>query len=294
MTDTNTNTNTNTDTETNPGREALLAQRYGAQPQPAHMAWNAQIAALLQHRSVRNYLPDALAEGTIEALVAAAQSASTSSNLHQWSVVAVTDPALKDHVAGLASGRNKDANGFIRQAPLLLLWVADLSRSHAITRQAGADAHVHDYLDAFLMASIDAALAAQNAIVAAESLGLGVVCIGAMRNEARALADLIGLPAFSFVTFGLVVGRPAQAQGRPDAVRPRPPQCVVLHHNRYDQGRSLAGLQAYEAEFAKFRESLGMAQWTWQESVVRASHMDYLDGRENLRQTVSDRGFKLR
>ena len=44
---------------------------------------------LLAHRSVRAYLPDALPEGTLAHLVAAAQSAPTSSNLQAWSVIAI-------------------------------------------------------------------------------------------------------------------------------------------------------------------------------------------------------------
>lgn len=274
-------------------QEAILNLRYGEQAKPASLVWNEQIAALLQHRSVRNYLPDALPAGALESMVAAAQSASTSSNLHQWSVVAVTDPALKAQVADLASGRKKDANGFIRQAPAVLLWVADLSRNHRITREAGGDAKVHDYLDAFVMATVDAALAAQNAVVAAESMSLGVVCIGAMRNQARKLAALVNLPQHSFVVFGLVVGHPANSPAEPESVRPRPPQQVVLHHNTYDAEQSMQGLVAYETEFHKFRAGIGMGQWTWKDSVVYSNKFEYMDGRENLRETVAERGFKL-
>lgn len=274
-------------------RDAILTLRYGAQTKPSHLLWNDQIAALLQHRSVRDYLPDALPDGALESMVAAAQSASTSSNLHQWSVVAVTDPALKAQIADLASGKKKDANEFIKQAPAVLLWVADLSRNNRITCAAGADTKVHDYLDAFVMATVDAALASQNAVVAAESMGLGVVYIGAMRNEAKELAALINLPQHSFVTFGLVVGWPANHPAKPETVRPRPPQDVVLHHNRYDAEQSMRALDAYETEFHKFREGIGMGQWTWKDSVVYSNKFEYMDGRENLRQTVVERGFKL-
>lgn len=274
-------------------QDALLQLRYGAQTKPSPLLWNAQIEALLQHRSVRDYLSDPLPPGALESMVAAAQSASTSSNLHQWSVVAVSDPQLKAQVADLASGKDKQANGFIKQAPLVLLWVADLSRNHRISCEAGASTLVHDYLDAFVMATVDAALAAQNAVVAAESMGLGVVYIGAMRNQAQALAELIQLPPRSFVSFGLVVGRPAQRPDKPETVRPRPPQQVVLHHNRYDHAQSMRGLEAYEAEFHKFREGIGMGQWTWKDSVVYSNQFQYMDGRENLRQAVVARGFKL-
>ena len=73
---------------------AALARRYGANA-PAGVLWNPTIAGLLAHRSVRAYLPDPLAPGTIETLIAAAQSAATSSNLQLWSVVAVEDPAKR-------------------------------------------------------------------------------------------------------------------------------------------------------------------------------------------------------
>jgi hypothetical protein len=68
-----------------------LARRYGAEAAPAHGPWNEHIALLLSHRSIRGYRPDAPPPGMLETLVAAAQSAATSSNLQAWSVVAVTD-----------------------------------------------------------------------------------------------------------------------------------------------------------------------------------------------------------
>ena len=72
-------------------QQAALAARYGAAA-PAAGPWNATIAGMLDHRSVRGYRPDALPAGTLETLVAAAQSAATSSNLQTWSVVSVEDP----------------------------------------------------------------------------------------------------------------------------------------------------------------------------------------------------------
>jgi hypothetical protein len=80
-------------------RAVLLEDRYragGIFPAGPH---NDVIAGLLQHRSVRAYLADPLPEGTIETLVAAAQSAASSSNLQVWSVVTVEDPERIDALA---------------------------------------------------------------------------------------------------------------------------------------------------------------------------------------------------
>ncbi|MEF2985466.1 nitroreductase family protein, partial [Pseudomonas aeruginosa] len=94
----------------------------------------------------------------------------SSSNLQTWSVVAVQDPDRKARLAELAGNQ-----GHIREAPLFLVWVADLARTRAVATAAGSPAEGLDYLESLLVAVIDAALAAQNAVVALESLGLGAV-----------------------------------------------------------------------------------------------------------------------
>ncbi|MCC7549420.1 MAG: nitroreductase family protein [Burkholderiales bacterium] len=276
----------------NARHDELLQARYGSQGRPASVFVNPTIETLLAHKSVRSFLAEPLPEGAIETMVAAAQSAATSSNLHQWSVVAVTDPQVKAKVWALAAGSSGSNNQFIGQAPVILLWIADISRNCEIAAAEGGDLVVPDYLDAFVMATVDAALAAQNAAVAAESMGLGYCFIGAARNNARELADLLGLPRLSYVTFGLVVGRPDNS--KPATVRPRPAQEVVLHFNHYDGKQARESLAGYEPEFSKFREAAGLPKMTWRESVVNSMKFSYMDGREKLRDTVIARGFLLR
>lgn len=282
-------------TEMNTKQQALLEARYGeAQQKPDNIIWTPQVEALLSHKSVRTFLPDALPDGAIETMVAAAQSASNSSALNQWSLVAVTDPALKQQISDtVARSVPVDSIPWIEEAPALLLWVADLSRGAGITQDAGKEPVVFNYLDSFLMASIDAALAAQNAAVAAESMGLGIVYLGVMRNIARQVAEMINLPQYSFVTFGMAVGLPDGS--RTSSVRPRPAQPMVLHYNQYEQGRYRTYLESYETAYQAFRHRQNMSHKTWTGSVVAsATSMDYLGGRHALRETVIQRGFKLK
>lgn len=276
-------------------QQALLEERYGAaQQKPDNIIWTPQVEALLRHKSVRTFLPDALPAGAIETMVAAAQSASNSSALNQWSLVAITDPALKQRISEtVARSVPVERIPWIEEAPALLLWVADLSRGAEITQDAAGDPVVLEHLDSFLMASVDTALAAQNAAIAAESIGLGIVYLGVMRNIAKELAEMINLPQYSFVTFGMVVGLPDGA--RTSSIRPRPAQPVVLHYNQYEQGRYRAYLDEYETAYQAFRARQNMSTKTWTGSVVEsATSMDYMGGRENLRQTVQLRGFKLK
>lgn len=268
----------------------LITARYGEKDQPENIIWNAQIEGLLSHRSVRKFSQEALPEYWFETLVAAAQSASTSSNLQQWSMVAVTDPVLKTQVRKLSAGDKGLANGYIEEAPAILLWIADLSRNHDLTVSNGFIPGVHDYLDSFVMATVDAALASQNAAVAAESIGLGTVYIGATRNKAKELAELIQLPAHSYVVCGLVVGWPAADSDA--AIRPRLPQSVVAHHNLYSACDLDAHVRSYEEAFHAFRKGLGMKDKTWKQAVQgAATSLDYMDGRQNLRETLKERGF---
>lgn len=126
----------------------LLHARYGASGEvPAEgLQLDAVLGTLLSHRSVRAYLPQRLPAGLLETLVAAAQSASSSSNLQSFSVVAVESSGRRTRLAELAGGQ-----GFIREAPLFLAWLVDLSRLGRVAQLAGVEAEGLDYLDTFLM-----------------------------------------------------------------------------------------------------------------------------------------------
>lgn len=274
-------------------QEQLMSKRYGGQEAP-DIIWNDTIRTLVGHRSVRSYLPTPLPEKTIETLVAAAQSASSSSNFHQWSVIAVTDKAIKARLGELA---RLDAFGmgqpYIDEAPLLMLWVSDMSRVHAYGAAEGKETVVVDHLDSFIASLIDTSLAAQNAIVAAESLGLGTVCIGAMRNHAAEVAKYVGLPQHSYVAFGLVVGY--EDKERPSSVRPRPRQEVMLHRDCYQLEQSMAAVDTYDDVMLAHYAARGSKQpLGWRAIVAQVTtDVKYLDGRENLRQLMRDRDIKM-
>ncbi len=101
---------------------------------------------------------------------------------------------------------------FIRDAPLLLVWLADLSRLDRIAAEHQAQVDGTHYLEEFIVGVVDAALAAQSALIAAESLGLGAVYIGAMRNLPEQIAAELALPPHVFAVFGMSVGYPDPAK----------------------------------------------------------------------------------
>jgi len=246
------------------------------------------LAGLLAHRSVRRFLPQSLAAGVLEALVAAAQSAPSSSNLQAWSVVAVEDPERKAAAARLAGDQES-----IRQAPVLLLFIADHARLEDAGRTHHGTGEGLDYLELFVIAMLDAALAAQNLVVAAEALGLGTCYIGAARNHPLELADLIGLPPRAVVAFGLVVGHLAAEPGR--TVRPRLPQHEVLHRERYTSTQRPEAIAAFDAVHAAFLRGQNLPPRPWSQQVAeRVGTVAALRGRHRLLDQLRQRGFPLR
>jgi nitroreductase len=269
----------------------LLNARYGGALPGAEAPVNAVLANLLAHRSVRAFLSDDLPDGTVETLVAAAQSAPTSSNMQSWSVIAIRDPARKARLAELSARQ-----GFIQQAPLFLAFLADTSRLARLGEREGQAMDGLNYLESFLVAAVDAALAAQNAVVAAESLGLGTVYVGGLRNRPEEVAVELGLPPGVMAVFGLCVGVPDPAVAT--AVKPRLPQSLVLHRERYTalpdaEATDIAG---YDAALARFSEQQGMgAGHGWiRRMLTRVASGASLSGRDKMHAMLQRLGFPLR
>ncbi len=260
--------------------------RYGSDNAPMPTLSNPVIDQILAHRSVRGYRPDPLPEGALATIIAAAQSAATSSNLQTWSVVAVTDPAIKAQCAVMSGGQ-----AHIEQCPVFLLFLADLARLDRVAVQENIPRAGNDTFEMFLCAAIDASLAAQNATVAAESLGLSTVYIGGMRNKPEELAALLTLPPACAVVFGLCVGYAAEGHG--GSVKPRLPQEAVLHQGHYDLEHQDEAIQRYNKAMAIFyaREKMNVkAPWTVH-SAKRVAGPESLSGRHVLMQALRRMGF---
>ncbi|KAI0101023.1 Nitroreductase [Nemania sp. FL0031] len=280
---------------------SLIQTRYGAPTDfittnAVGSEGNSTLETLLQHRSVRNFLPESLPQGALEIIVAAAQSAATSSNLQTWSVVALEDPEHKDKAAALCGDQD-----FIRKAPLFLIFCADLDRLTKVSAQHGLRGEGLEFTEMFLMASLDAGLAGQNATVAAEALGLGACYVGAARNKPHELAELLKLPSRVIAVFGLAIGKPDFTKAT--AVKPRLPQKEVLHKETWrvavDDGSSAAqteNLAEYDVTLASFNAGErreGVPAWT-QRSARRIETVESLHGRHVLKDVLREKGFDLR
>ncbi|MGA5539377.1 NADPH-dependent oxidoreductase [Mycolicibacterium nivoides] len=245
------------------------------------------LALQLAHRSVRRFTAEPVTDEQLSALVAAAQSAATSSNLQPWSVIAIRDPQRKARLARLANNQQ-----FINEAPLFLVWVADLGRARRLAQRSGAALDGADYLETTIIGFVDTALAAQNAVMAAESLGLGTVFVGAIRNHPEEVAAELGLSPHAVATFGLAVGTPDPTENA--GIKPRLPQDAVLHRERYDAQAADSHLPAYDERLAVYNNRYGLSG-SWSERVLsRLAGPHSLSGRHRLREQLERLGLPSR
>lgn len=263
-----------------------VTARY-ADPEARLCAVSDVVALQLAHRSVRKFTDRPVTEEELNALVAVAQSAPTSSNLQSWSVIAVQDPVRKARLAVLANNQQ-----FVDEAPLFLVWVADLGRARRLAERSAAVLDGTDYLETTLLGFIDTALAAQNAVVAAESLGLGTVFVGAIRNRPEDVAAELGLPPHTVAAFGLAVGTPDPTENA--GIKPRLPQDAVLHREQYDATAADAHIASYDDRLRGYNTRYGLPG-DWSHRVLRRlAGPQSLSGRHLLREQLVRLGLPSR
>jgi len=239
----------------------------------------------LQHRSVRRYLDTPVTDAQIEAIVTAAQRASTSSNLQAWSVVVVRDADRKRRLSEALGG-----HAYIEHAPVFLAWIADLARNDALIRSRGVEPETLGLIELTMLGAVDVGIAAQNALLAAESLGLGGVFVGGIRNNPEAVSKELGLPKHTFAVVGMSLGVPDPEEGT--GIKPRLPLAGVLHHEQYETDKWEEATGEYEENYREYFDGQGVPNRSWARTVTgRLGPVTGLHGRHTMRDSLSSQGF---
>lgn len=238
------------------------------------------IETLNNRVSVRNYNNRPLDDATLLNLLNAARRTATSSNTQTYSFVVVRNQETKLQLAHLAGNQQH-----IIDCPVFVAVCADLTRLAQVTAMHGASLAVN--LELSMVATVDATLAGQSLALAAESIGLGTVMIGGMRNHPQEVAEILGLPEGVFVVYGLCLGwydeKPEQ--------KPRMAADAIIHFERY-QPATTADLAAYDQTLAQHYRDQGRrspdAAWT---GVVAQKFSVFQ--RPFLRAILEKRGFRF-
>ena len=194
---------------------------------------NSVMDVLLSRKSIRAYEDRRIEPDVRAAILKATLRAPTAGNMMLYSIIEVTDQAKKDRLV-----KTCDNQPMIARAPMVWLFLADYQRwqdyfVHSNVEKLEKPIRTPEEGDLFL-ACCDALIAAQNAVIAAESLGVGSCYIGDIIENYEAHKEMFNLPGYVFPICMLIFGYPTQQQ-KDREMTTRFDEKFILFENEYRQ-----------------------------------------------------------
>ncbi|MBS7576685.1 NADPH-dependent oxidoreductase [Enterococcus sp. MMGLQ5-2] len=175
-----------------------------------------------QHFSVRQFKKEKISDEALRAIIDAGRSASTWMNFQSYSIIIVKKTEKKQQIYDLLGQPS------ILSAEVFLVFVGDFYRAKQVTEARGKSFNPEG-VERLLVTSVDAALVAQNTLLAAESIGLGGVIIGMLRTQSEAISELLELPDYTYPLIAISLGVPDEHH----EVKPRLPYENVVFDETY-------------------------------------------------------------
>lgn len=244
---------------------------------------NPTLELLKQHRSIRKFTQQTISPDLITSIIEAGQAAATSSFIQACTVIQVTDEHKREQLAECAGNQ-----GYVATAPEFLVFCADMQRHKLVCDMHQAEM-LSGFTEQFITATVDCGLFAQNCATAAESMGLGVVYIGGIRNQIARVSELLELPDLVYPVFGMCIGYPDQDP----EVKPRLPLSVVLKQDSYDDSTDADSIREYDLRVRDYYRSRtgGNKEMSWSEQI---SGMLVKEARPHMLDFLHSKGFLKR
>lgn len=244
---------------------------------------NETINLLKSHKSIRKYTDKPIETEKLKAIIECAQSASTSSFVQAYTIINVVDMNNRKNIAFLAGDQS-----YVEQCPLFLVFCADLNRSK-ISCEINDITMAKGNTETFILATVDASLAAQNALIAAESLGLGGVYIGGIRNNPAEICKILNIPSDVYPVFGMCIGYP---NDNPDK-KERLPMDVIFKTDAYNIDGDETLIKKYDSHIMDYYEkrTKGKRVDTWTNQI---SGLMSKPQRPHMKDFLDKQGFNLK
>ncbi|MBC2855222.1 MAG: NADPH-dependent oxidoreductase [Cetobacterium sp.] len=243
---------------------------------------NEVINVLENHRSIRSYLEKDIPKDIILEILTSAQDAPNSINGQQTSVIVIRDKDTKRKLAELAGGQP-----WIEKAPVFLIFVMDFYKTEVAVKKAGKVQIIEESAEGLLAGAVDAGILLGTTVAAAESLGLGTVCIGGIRNSPEEIIKLLNLPKKTFPLVGLALGYPADNSRK----KPRLPLDTFIHEEKYNPEKIVEEIDGYDKLMDKYLIEIGREQEkNWSDFVSQYYSKVYFP---KVYPILKEQGFKM-
>lgn len=212
---------------------------------------NETINIIKDHRSIRNFLDKEVPDFELDEILRAAQAMPNSINAQQSSVIVIKDKETKAKIAQLAGGQK-----WVEEAPVFLLFVLDFYKTSLAAEKNGLTQIINESVEGTMAGTFDAGLSMGAAIIAAESLGLGIVPIGGVRKNPVEIIELLNLPPYTYPAVGLAIGYPKDKSHK----KPRLPISTFRHNEIYRTEGMKEAIDQYDIEMEEYLKEVGREQ----------------------------------
>ncbi|PAB58050.1 oxygen-insensitive NADPH nitroreductase [Anaeromicrobium sediminis] len=244
---------------------------------------NEVIKLLKSHRSIRKFQDKRVEEEKIKMIIESAQCASTSSFVQAYTIIRVEDMDTRKEIAKLSGDQI-----YVEKCPLFLVFCADLNRLDLACKMNNTHM-IEGYTEPLIIGTVDAALAAQNTMVAAESMGLGGVYIGGIRNDPYKVCDLLNIPKNVYPLFGMCLGYPNQDP----EIKPRLPLDVVFKEEKYSTEGDEEKIKEYDKVISEYylKRTRGKRDDSWSKQMAEKMGNEL---RPHMREFLKSKGFEMK
>lgn len=178
------------------------------------------------HVSIRKYKDEDIRSEDLDKILKSTRFAPSSINGQQWSIIVIKDKETKKKIADLTGGQQ-----WIEKAPVFLVFVADYYKTNLALKKENKEFKNIESIEATMVSCVDVGIAFSNAMNVAESMGYGIVPIGAVRREPMEIIKLLELPKYVYPILGMCIGVPDEKPMQ----KPRLGKEAMIHEEKYNK-----------------------------------------------------------
>lgn len=220
------------------------------------------IKQMTTRSSIRAFDPNKkISTEILDQILSATQQSPNYAGAQQYSVIVITDEQQKENIVKCTMASSGKAQSYIKNCSAFLLFVIDFHKINLAMQMENEQMEVTNHLESLLIGTVDVGIGIEAATVAAESLGLGTVMIGAIRKATKDLIDEYKLPEYTFPVVGLCIGHPLTEP----VAKPRLPKETFVHYGEYKTPQNIKEMfENYNEVIEKYyEEHMNIPNFKW-------------------------------